>query len=79
MISVAEYPPRYQRYLNLVLEGDILAVNDKREAVRHAILSRLSPEQESFRYARDKWTSRQVVGHLIDVERIFSLRVIRFS
>jgi len=79
MIPVQEYPARYQRYLDLVSEDSILEAYDHQEAVRHAILSRLSPEQESFRYARDKWTCREVVGHLIDVERIFSLRVMRFS
>src|SRR6185436_2141492 len=39
-----------------------------------ALLSAVTLEREHFRYAPDKWTIRELVGHLIDVERVFGHR-----
>ena len=35
--------------------------------------------QAGFRYAADKWSIKELVGHLIDTERIFSYRALRFA
>ncbi|MEM7734831.1 MAG: DinB family protein [Deinococcota bacterium] len=74
-----DYPPRYQRYLDAVPETDILAAFDAQQPVTTSLLSQLSEQQSLHRYQPDKWSIREVLGHIIDVERIFSLRVIRFS
>jgi uncharacterized damage-inducible protein DinB len=42
-------------------------------------LSPLSEEQAGFRYAADKWSIKELVGHLADVERIFSYRMLRIG
>jgi hypothetical protein len=44
-----------------------------------ALLSPLSDEQALFRYAAGKWSVKDVVGHLIDGERIFSYRLLRIG
>jgi uncharacterized damage-inducible protein DinB len=74
-----EYPPRYQRYIDLVPEVDILAAFHQQGVQTKILLERVTEIQAGARYAPDKWSLKEVIGHLIDVERIFSLRVLRFS
>jgi hypothetical protein len=42
-------------------------------------LASLTPEQAAYRYEPGKWSIRQIVGHVIDHERIMTYRVLRFS
>lgn len=39
----------------------------------------LSEEQGNFAYAEGKWTLKELLQHLIDAERIFAYRALRFS
>ena len=39
----------------------------------------LAPGMEDKRYAPGKWSIRQIIGHLADGERVFSLRAFHFS
>jgi hypothetical protein len=41
-----------------------------------ALLGALSPDQAGFRYADGKWTIREVLGHVIDTERVFGYRAL---
>ena len=74
-----EYPKRYQRYIDNVQEASVFSAFRNQLAVTEAFLARISEEQSLFRYEEDKWSIREVMGHMVDVERIFSLRVLRFS
>ena len=74
-----EYPERYQRYIDNVQETNIFSAFRGQLATTESFLSSVSEEQSLFRYEEDKWSIREVVGHIIDVERVFSLRVLRFS
>lgn len=44
-----------------------------------AFLNSLTEEQASYRYAPDKWSVKQVVGHMADHERIMTYRALRVS
>ncbi len=74
-----EYAEYYRRYVALVTESNILSVLHDQSAILHHLASSLPPDREQFRYAEGKWTIREVVGHLIDAERIFGLRAFCFS
>ena len=39
----------------------------------------LTPEQAAHRYAPEKWSVLQVLGHIIDTERVFQLRALWFA
>ena len=43
------------------------------------MLNGVSGEQEMFAYGPDKWTLREVIGHVIDAERVFSHRAFSFA
>jgi hypothetical protein len=74
-----EYAPFYAGYVALVPEADILAVlEDQVDAIRR-LLAPVPAGKESHRYAEGKWSLRQVVGHLVDGERVFGYRAFCFS
>jgi hypothetical protein len=75
----SEYAAYFDRYVSLVPESDVLAVlNGQAERV-HAALSGLSDERASHRYAPDKWSVREWLGHVIDAERVFGYRAMSIS
>ncbi|HVE79813.1 MAG TPA: DinB family protein [Gemmatimonadaceae bacterium] len=69
-----EYAPFYHGYVTAVPDGDVLATL---AAQRAAALARRDPAgRAGHRYAEGKWSVREVLGHLADVERIFGYRAL---
>jgi len=74
-----EYLAYYDRYVSLVPEGDILATlaGQMEETLR--LLRGIDETKADERYAPDKWSIKELVGHLVDTERIFAYRALRFA
>ena len=70
----SEYAPYYQGYVARVTEDEILPVLRSQLDTLDVLLNRVAPEHETFRYAEGKWSIREVIGHLIDTERVFGYR-----
>jgi len=70
----SEYAPDFQSYIDQVSESDILPVLRSQMDELDVLLERVEPHQETFRYAPGKWSIREIVGHLIDGERVFGYR-----
>ena len=77
--SPAEHAPYYQTYLDLVPQGDVLQTLAEQVSTTRAFLGGIGEERAGHRYAPGKWSIREVVGHLIDTERIFAYRALRFG
>jgi hypothetical protein len=74
-----EFAPYYGRYIEKVLDGDIVAtLRDQIEETR-SVLRDIPESRAGFRYAPDKWSIREVVGHISDAERIFAYRAMRIA
>src|SRR5205085_154662 len=71
--------PYYGKYISLVADGDILAALNQQLDETLSLLGSISESQANFRYAPDKWSIKELVGHVIDAERIFSYRALRFA
>jgi hypothetical protein len=74
-----EYAPYYARYISLVPAGDLVFLMTQQIAEVVARLRVVSPATAAYRYAPDKWSVRDVLGHLIDTERVFTYRAIAFA
>ena len=74
-----EYLPYYGRYVSLVPEGDILAILARQNEATLALLRGLAESQGGYRYAPEKWSIKELVGHVTDAERIFADRALRFA
>ncbi len=71
-----DYGDYYQHYIDLVNGDDILKVLVEQNLESQNILNSFSESKGSFSYALGKWTVKEVIGHLIDVERIFAYRAL---
>lgn len=69
-----EYPSVFERYVARVPESDVLPALERQISEVRAALGGLSPERAGFRYAPDKWSVRELLGHVTDTERVFAYR-----
>jgi hypothetical protein len=74
-----EYASYYEKYVSQVPDGDILTILRDQLVTVDELFGRVAAKDELFRYGPDKWTFREVAGHLIDAERVFGLRAFCFS
>ena len=74
-----EYAAFYETYVSLVDETDIVSVLAKNLNELQNLLAEVSEEKASYAYAEGKWSIRELLGHLIDGERVFSYRALRIS
>ena len=74
-----EYAAHFGRYVDLVPETDILSAMARQGEKTRAFLASIGEERSTHRYAPDKWSIREVVGHVIDAERVFTYRAMCFA
>lgn len=74
-----EYNEYYEGYVSLVNESDIVAAFENQLNEIRELFKNISEEKSAFAYAEGKWTIKELVGHLIDGERIFGYRALRIS
>jgi hypothetical protein len=77
--QAGEYDPYYERYTALVGSTDIRATLEHQGRETVALLSGIGEERGGFRYAPDKWSLKELLGHVIDTERIFAYRALRIA
>jgi uncharacterized damage-inducible protein DinB len=79
ILNLETVPPFYKNYVKQIEETDLL------QALRisgHRCLELVHsiPEgEEDFRYTEGKWSIRELLCHMIDAERIFAYRALRFA
>src|SRR5690242_6154812 len=75
----SEYAPFYESYLAQVPESDVvMALREGLSATRE-LLRGVSDEEAMRIHPPYTWTAKDVVAHLIDAERIFGARALRFA
>jgi len=77
--EAGEYAPYYERYISLVSGTDIVGTLESQRRQMLLLLSGREESEGDFRYAADKWSAKEVIGHVCDSERIFAYRVLRIS
>jgi uncharacterized damage-inducible protein DinB len=79
LLNLESIPSFYKKYVKQIDETDLL------QALRisgHRMIEMVHsiPETKAdFRYAEGKWSTRELLCHVIDAERIFAYRALRFS
>ncbi len=75
----AESDQFYHGYISLVRDGDIIDILGEQQAALQELIASIPEEKSHYRYAPGKWTTREVVGHVIDAEWIFVSRALWFA
>src|SRR5437016_4561864 len=75
-----EYPQYADMYMRLVPDDGMVLQHLKTNGnlVKKLFLS-LTPKRLLYRYASNKWTLKEILVHLIDDERIYTYRALRFA
>jgi uncharacterized damage-inducible protein DinB len=75
----SEYTPYYETYIGKVQGDDPLAALEALTARTRRVLESIPAGKAGFRYADGKWTVRDVIGHMVDAERVFAFRALWFA
>ena len=76
----SEYAEFYANYVSLVVETDVVSALQNQPSELQRLLFEISDAgKENFRYAQGKWSVKELLGHIIDGERVFSYRALRMS
>lgn len=76
---MTEFQKYIQRYLDLIPTENWLEEMKKTGEKTVSLYSYLTEKQSNFAYAEGKWTLKELLQHLIDAERIFAYRALRFA
>ena len=75
----SEYVEYYRRYVGLIPEGDIVSTLRTQVRDAGALLEGLSEQASAYRYAPGKWSLKEVVAHVVDIEWVFTTRALHFA
>ena len=77
--AASEHAEYYRRYVDAAPDGDVVEHLRRQGAVTQAIFARLGEDRGSFRYAAGKWSVKQLLGHVVDAERVFAHRALAIA
>jgi uncharacterized damage-inducible protein DinB len=73
-----EYSAFYQTYIDKI-DDDVLSELQNQSESAVTFLKSIPAEKFNYAYAEGKWTIKEVLGHIIDTERIMTYRLLRFA
>src|SRR5438128_2204186 len=77
--ETGEYAPYYEKYVSLIENFDVLSALDNQLQETKKQFTAIPEEKGIYSYAEGKWSVKELLGHLIDGERIFAYRAYRIS
>lgn len=72
-------PDFYKKYVAHVQDQDVLKALQSSHALLVDLLSSVAEEKGEYRYAEGKWSIKELICHMMDAERIFAYRALRFA
>lgn len=74
-----EYAQYYKPYVESITSENIIEVLENQLCEVEEFFKNIDEEKSNYRYAENKWSIKEVLGHLVDSERIFACRALRVS
>ena len=75
-LDLDEYNHYYQPYIDMVGDVDVLDALKENHKALIPFIKGIDENKLSYRYAKDKWSIKEIVLHLIDTERVFAYRAL---
>ena len=77
--EASEFADYYTGYVGKVPGADIMSFLQQQLELAGALIRGIDEAKGAFRYAEGKWTVKELIGHIIDTERVFAYRALVFS
>ena len=77
--ETTEFAEYYAGYISKVPGGDILQFLQQQLATTSDVLRSIPEAKGDFRYESGKWSIKELLGHIIDAERVFAYRALVFA
>jgi uncharacterized damage-inducible protein DinB len=77
--ELGEYNPFYQPYINQLKGVNLLEKLSSQKDEVLQFLSKIDEEKSNYAYDEGKWTIKEVLNHINDVERIFTYRALAIA
>lgn len=77
--NLNEVPSFYHNYVRRVPENDLMPALRNQTPSFLRFLNRIPAAKRNYRYARGKWTIKELLQHMIDAERVFAYRALCFA
>ena len=74
-----EYTPNYKKYVDKVEGDDVIWVLETQINDFLELINSIPEEKKSYSYKEGKWTIAELLGHVIDTERVFAFRALCFA
>lgn len=74
-----EYEDYYHTYVGRVPDGNVLDLFSRQLEELAGLVGDIGEDRAAYRYAPDKWSIKEVFGHLLDTERMFAYRAMVFA
>ena len=75
----SEYAPYFETYIKKVPDGDILEILRNQLGEFADFLGTVGEDRAGHRYETGKWSVKEVVGHIVDTERILGTRALAIA
>ncbi|WP_187261786.1 DinB family protein [Pontibacter beigongshangensis] len=75
----SEYPDTLKTYVEAAKAEDLLAGLAASQQYIINFMLELKEQQLNSRYQPDKWSIKEVLVHMVDTERVFAYRALRFA
>ena len=77
--DLSRVPSFYHNYISQVPEDDLMEAFRKETSAFIEFIKSIPASKLDYRYADGKWTVKEVLQHIIDAERVFAYRALRFA
>ncbi len=77
--DLSRVPEFYHNYINLVPENNLMTAFKNQTPVVIDFLQNIPADKIDYAYAEGKWTIKEMLQHIIDAERVFCYRALRFA
>jgi len=79
LLNLESVPPYFKNYVKQIEETDVLQALRLSGFRTQVLIHSITADKIDYRYAEGKWTIREVLCHILDAERIFTYRALRFA
>ena len=77
--NATDYATFYETYVSLVPEDNVLQAIKSQTDELFPFLRGIAEDVACLRHPPYTWSVKEVIGHLLDAERVFAYRALRFA